>query len=63
MITVCIFINGNPLYTRSARNLGKEDKDGRTKYAIDTGDILWHKRDKGAVELAIKMLRTVMKLK
>lgn len=63
MITVCIVINGTPIYTRSARNLSKKDKEGRTKYAIDTGDTVWHERDKGAIELAIKMLRTVMELK
>lgn len=59
MITVSIFINGNPLYTRSARNTGNEDDTGCTEYITDTGEYLYHDRDDGAVELARKMLDTI----
>lgn len=58
MITVTILINGHPTFTRSARNIGM-DKDGKHKYRVDTGDILYHKREDGAVPLAIMMLETV----
>jgi hypothetical protein len=58
MISVTVSINGNPIYTRSARNIG-EDDDGVYKYKLDTGDILYHKRSDGFMPLVKQMLETV----
>jgi hypothetical protein len=63
VITVTIFINGNPIYTRSACNRSEKNKDGDTKYETDTGEIIWHERDDGAIELAKQMLNTIIELK
>lgn len=58
MITVAILINGEPILVRSARNLGTED--GETySYKVDTGDIITHKREDGAVVLAHMLLDTI----
>ena len=59
MITVSILINDTPIFTRSGRNQLETDDQGRTKYVLDTGDVIWHIRDLGAVELAKKMLDTI----
>jgi hypothetical protein len=59
MITVAILINGNPLMARSVTNTLEETPDGSVVYLCDTGEKIIHKRDAGAVELAIKMLRTI----
>ena len=60
MITVSILINGQPIFTRSARNQDNEkDEKGETKYITDAGDVIWHKRCDGAVELAKAMLDTI----
>lgn len=61
MITVAIFINGNPILTRSAVNKG-ETKGGMTEYKCDDGSVLYHKRSDGAVPLAIQMLKTIKEL-
>lgn len=58
MITVAILINGNPILTRSAINRGTGD-DGLTTYTVDDGSVLYHRRDDGAVALAVQMLGTV----
>jgi hypothetical protein len=57
MITVSIAINGQPIATRSAVNIGY----GR--YRCDEGTIITHKRENGAMELAKKMLDTVVTMK
>ena len=58
MITVTIFVNGSPVYSRSARNVtGKSS--GPNRYLVDTGDVIQHFREEGAVVLAKKMLDTV----
>ncbi len=59
MITVSIFINGSPIYTRSAVNTDEQDAAGATKYSCDDGSTLVHHRRDGAVILAMKMLETV----
>jgi len=75
MITVSIFINGNPIFTRSARNLGETwyssidgeeivDHDhasfrGMHLYKLDDGTEIKHLREDGAVKLAIEMLKTI----
>lgn len=62
MITVTISINGTALYTRSARNMGEKNDKGETKYEVDDGTVIWHKRDYGAIVLAKEMLDTVKDL-
>lgn len=61
MISVVIFINDQPIFTRTARNVttGPKGPDGIHEYAVDDGTHLKHKRTDGAVKLAIKMLKTI----
>lgn len=64
MITVTIYINSQPIYTRSARNVAPEgitfqNHEGMHEYDVDDGTHLKHKRSDGAVKLAIKMLKTI----
>jgi hypothetical protein len=58
MITVPIFINGNPILTRSAHQI-ETLKDDLRKYHCDDGTIIEHFRKDGTVVLAKKMLDTV----
>lgn len=58
MITVSIFINGTPIFTRSARNI-TGTLSGLNEYRVDTGDIISHLREDGAIQLAHKMLDTI----
>lgn len=58
MITVSILINGNPIFTRSARNT-RHEKEGKTLYRCDDDSEIWHKREDGAIRLAKKMLDTI----
>ena len=58
MISVSIFINGNPIYTRSAVNISKNNKQPQ-KYKLDDGTILYHNQEDGAVCLAELMLETI----
>jgi hypothetical protein len=57
MISVSIFINLKPVYTRTARNIGQ--KGSICSYELDTGEIIEHNPDEGAVVLAKKMLDTI----
>lgn len=60
MITVSIFINGKPIFTRSAHRRTKRwNKDGKYAYLVDTGETVYHKYEDGAVKLAKKMLDTI----
>jgi hypothetical protein len=64
MITVAILINGNPFMARSARKMERKDGDYRTgiqRYRVDTGEIIKHRYEDGAVELAHKLLDTIRK--
>lgn len=63
MITVVIYINGSPIYTRSAVNVGSENEKGETKYMCDAGKPIRHLVADGAIELAKKMLDTCRELK
>jgi hypothetical protein len=58
VITVSILINGQPIFTRSARNNIERNPKGETKYIADTGEVVWHNRDmrNGAIELSKKLL-------
>lgn len=58
MITVAIMINGNAIAARSAVNIG-ECAGGCHKYKLDDGTTLLHKRENGAVKLAIEMLKSI----
>lgn len=67
MISVTVYINGVPIITRSARNIGlvsqsssKAVKNGRHQYLMDTGEVITHERVDGAAKLAIKMLEKVV---
>jgi hypothetical protein len=60
MITVSILINGQPIFTRSAVNRGESAEHPElTRYEVDDGSWLLHKRSDGAVPLAIQMLETI----
>jgi hypothetical protein len=59
MITVVIYINERPVFTRSARNMKDVAADGSTRYDVDDGSRIWHKREDGAVALAKEMLETI----
>lgn len=55
MISVTIFINGEPLFARTAVN--RLDEHG--VYILDTGERIMHDPADGAIALAIKMLHTI----
>lgn len=55
MITVSIAINGRVIFARSAVNQGLRE-NGLTLYAQDDGHTLMHRREDGAVALAMQML-------
>ncbi len=57
--SVSININGNVLMARSCRNTGESDGEGRTRYVVDDGSVVWHRQSDGAVELAKKLLETI----
>jgi hypothetical protein len=59
MLTVSILINGEPIYTRTVVNRRKEIG----KYICDDGTKIDHDPDDGAVELAIKALKTIHEVK
>jgi len=63
MITVSILINGQPIFTRSAVNKGMVASQVEHKYLLDDGTTLIHKREDGAVKLAIQMLKTIKEQK
>ena len=58
MITVSILINGNPIATRSAVNVGITPEE-KSIYKLDDGKTLLHRRGDGAVALAIEMLKSI----
>jgi hypothetical protein len=58
MISVVIFINGNPIMARSA--VRKEmNREGFAEYFVDDGSIVRHRPDDGAVTLAKLLLNTI----
>ena len=60
MISVSIFINNNPILTRSAVNSGRINHETRsTEYDLDDGSVVIHDPSQGATKLAIKMLETI----
>lgn len=66
MISVSIFINGKPIFTRTAIRMTKIKKalvKNLYSYKVDDGSNIIHDQDEGAVELAIKMLKTIKEQK
>lgn len=69
MITVSILINGQPIYTRSAVNVGNTaeaaigSKERRCRYECDDGSVINHWKHRGAIELAKLMLDTIIEVK
>jgi hypothetical protein len=59
MLTVAILLNGHPLVAKNAINLSRKNKKGQTAYRTDSGEIIWHAREEGAVALAHKLLKTI----
>lgn len=58
MITVSISVNGEPIYARTAVNIGP-NSDGTHCYKLDCGTIIRHHRKDKAIPLAIKMLEAI----
>jgi len=58
MITVSILINGHPIYSRSAVNISTDNSQPQ-KYKVDTGEIIEHNQEDGAVALSHKLLNTI----
>ena len=63
MITVAILINGNPIMARSAVNKGCENNKGEIRYKVDDGSHVRHNPKDGAVQLAKKLLDTIIEEK
>lgn len=61
MIGVVIHINGREIARVEARNISERLRPrGVHEYKVyDTGEIIRHRRENGAVKLAIKMLRAI----
>lgn len=59
MLTVGIFINGNPLVAKNAINQVRRNRKGQVAYKTDSGEIIWHDPEEGAVVLAKKLLDTI----
>jgi hypothetical protein len=58
MLSVSIFINGRPIYTRSVVNRRRE----KGVYICDDGTEIKHDPKDGAVKLAIKALKTMKEI-
>lgn len=65
MITVSILINGQPIFTRTAVNRSKKGATNKDKnsYLLDDGGTIVHIPNKGAIKLAIEMLKTIKEVK
>ena len=63
MISVIIAINGNPIMARSAVRTEDEDVNNKATYKIDDGTIIRHNPGDGAVNLAIKLLKTIKEVR
>lgn len=64
MITVSILINGQPIYTRTAvnRTKGGGKPESKNSYELDDGSRIIHIPNKGAIKLAIEMLKTIKEI-
>lgn len=61
MIRVLVSINGRIIHKRTAVRIEDEDKDGVAQYRTGNNTVIAHKPKDGAIELAIKMLKTLEK--
>jgi hypothetical protein len=59
MISVVVYINDRPIFTRTARNISKTPNKTPYEYKCDNGDIITHDASKGFVPLVKKMLDTI----
>jgi hypothetical protein len=59
MITVVIFVNGNPIFTRTAVRVCGIPGADKCLYNVDTGKKIEHNYNDGAVALAHKLLDTI----
>jgi len=59
MITVTVYINGVPTYTRTAVRTRELEGTNKREYHLDDGNIITHNPDHGRVALARKMLKGV----
>lgn len=59
MLSVIVKINGKAITGRSCYNTGIQNKKGEYIYNADDGRKLTHAREKGAVALAIKLLKGI----
>ncbi len=59
MLSVIIKINGKAITGRSCYNTGRKTENGATIYNADDGREIKHLRSKGAVALAIKLLKGI----
>lgn len=62
MLTVSILINNHPIFTRSAVNISVDESQPQ-RYKVDTGEIIEHCSDDGAVSLSHKLLDTIREVK
>jgi len=58
MMSVVIFINQTPIMARSCRQV-KNLGGNLCEYKVDDGTKIVHDRSDGAIELAVKMLKTI----
>lgn len=58
MFTVAILVNGQPILARTAVNQTERNDKGETRYRLDSGYDIWHRRSDGAIGLARKLLET-----
>jgi len=65
MMSVVISINGKTIFTRTAVNRSKvgSNTSKPQPYEVDTGEIVTHIPDDGAVKLAHKLLDTIKEQK
>jgi len=59
MISVVILINGYPVMARSAFRTTDNKEDEENDYQVDTGEVLVHIPDKGAIPLCKALLDTI----
>ena len=59
MISVVILINGYPIMARSAFRLTDNGEQNENEYQIDTGEIIIHIPNDGAIPLCKAMLDTI----
>lgn len=59
MMTVAIMVNGHPIFTRSAVNIGPVKGGTLHRYKVDDGSIVTHRREDGALPLARKLLQRI----